>query len=219
MNNIIYISSSLERLEKKEERNISIYRDISLNNQVVDNERLYIPLTPAVYGWLRKQMDKAHMAYKADKLPADNWNSLRNKFYPLHDWAITTYGRKAIEKAISIPQKNPFNGQLQERHSEHNYPAIGEYSHAHPVTPAALAQVDAIKDKAINLGWQENALYQNRGHFSFPYGQDYGLICFIDKGSYLGEVTRQSIEIIGTSSKTLNFYNRDVEQPWVKKIG
>ncbi len=221
MNNIIYISSSLDKKEKKEERNIGIYRDKSLNNQLVIDNKVYILLTPAVYGWLRKQMDKAHLAYQAGRLMANHWNALRQRFYPLHDWAIETYGRQAIAEAVSLPQKNPFviaaseaASSTNEPATAHRYPLVGEYSHAHPVTPAAVAQVDAIRNKAIVLGWTEKGLYQNRGNFSFPYGQDYGLVCFLDKDKHIGNITRQYIELIGLPphENRLKFYNQDVDQ-------
>jgi hypothetical protein len=168
-------------------------------------------------------MDKAHMAYQAGKLAEDHWNTLRERFYPLHDWAIEIYGKEAIVEAISRPQQNPFLAKAvsstNEPATEHRYPLVGEYSHLRPVGPAALAQVDAIRDEAIAFGWTEKGLYQNRGNFTFPYGQDYGLICFLDKGNRIGNVTRQYIEIIGLPphENRLRFYNHDVEQPWVKK--
>ncbi len=65
-------------------------------------------------------------------------------------------------------------------------------------------------------GWREARLYQNRGRFRFPCGEDYGLVCFVDGDFALGEVTRQSIEIVGPPpwETILHFYNPDVEQPW-----
>ena len=62
-------------------------------------------------------------------------------------------------------------------------------------------------------------LYQNRGRFRFPCGRDDGLVCFLEDDQRIGEVTRQSIEIIGPPPKEnrLRFYNPDVDQPWLKK--
>ncbi len=82
----------------------------------------------------------------------------------------------------------------------------------------AIAKVDAIRDKALSLGWAKEGLYQTQGIFRFPCGQDYGLVCFLEKGESIGKVTRQYIEIIRPSGVCQRFYNRDVAQPWIKKV-
>ena len=81
-----------------------------------------------------------------------------------------------------------------------------------------MPKVDAIRDQARSLGWSEAQLYQNRGRFRFPCGQDYGLVCFLEGDKRIGKVTRQSIEIIGPppQERCLRFYNPDVNQPWLK---
>jgi len=79
-----------------------------------------------------------------------------------------------------------------------------------------VAKVDAIRDRALALGWSERGLYQNRGQFRFPYGEDYGLVCFIGEEQRIGEVTKQYIEIVSPLPREnrLRFYNPDVPQPW-----
>ena len=81
-----------------------------------------------------------------------------------------------------------------------------------------MPKVDAIRDQALSLGWSESQLYQNRSRFRFPCGQDYGLVCFLEDDKRIGEVTRQSIEIIGPppQENRLRFYNPDIDQPWLK---
>jgi len=89
------------------------------------------------------------------------------------------------------------------------------------VTSRAVAKVDVICDEAMACGWSEARLYQNQRRFRFPYGQDYGLICFVDEGREIGGVTKQSIEIIHGANtphlSTPRFHNSDVPQPWLKK--
>ena len=43
-------------------------------------------------------------------------------------------------------------------------------------------------------------------------------MCFLDERKRIGEVTRQSIEIVGPSAKEYRsrFFNPDVDQPWIK---
>ena len=226
MNNIIYISSNLEKKEKKEE----VYRGIdgqnNVINQIVDNGKVYIPLTLPVYAWLRQQMDKAHMAYKSGRLAEDSWGKLRERFYPVHDWAVGTYGQDAIGEAIKAPQANPFVAAVNtiqadtwSQDSGHCYPTDTDCLHSHIVSVGAMAMVNAIQTKAIASGWAEKRLYQNRGKFKFPYGNDYGLICFLNEGQRIGEITSQSIEIISLPpwNNRLRFYNQDAELPWMKK--
>ena len=82
-----------------------------------------------------------------------------------------------------------------------------------------MPKIDAIRDQALALGWRESQLYQNPGRFRFPCGRDDGLVCFLEDDQRIGEVTRQSIEILGPPPQEtrLRFYNPDVDQPWLKK--
>jgi hypothetical protein len=76
----------------------------------------------------------------------------------------------------------------------------------------ARGLVDQIRDQALALGWSIDNLYFCGGYERHPIGPRYGLVC---------EVTRQSIEMIGPPPLEVRnrFYNRDVEQPWVKVVG
>jgi hypothetical protein len=96
------------------------------------------------------------------------------------------------------------------------FPEDGNQPFTERVSPWAVAKVDAIRDQALALGWSRRRLYQNRGQFRFPCGDEYGLVCFIGETQHIGEVTRQYIEIIGPPLREnrLRFYNPDVPQPW-----
>ena len=98
------------------------------------------------------------------------------------------------------------------------FPEDGDWQFTQPVRSSTVPKVDAIRDQALSLGWSEAQLYRNRGRFRFPYGRDYGLVCFLEEDKRIGEVTRQSIEIIGPppQENRLYFYNPDVDQPWLK---
>lgn len=81
--------------------------------------------------------------------------------------------------------------------------------------------MDATRDHALALGWTEARLYQNRGHFRFPCGGEYGLVCFVGEDKQVGEVTTQYIEILVGSpprESRLRFYNLDVDQPWLSRV-
>ena len=101
------------------------------------------------------------------------------------------------------------------------FPKDGELPFAEKVLPSAVAKVDAIRDQALALGWNEAQLYQTRGRFRFPFGSDYGLVCFIGYDKRVGEVTKQHIEIVVGSpprESRLRFYNPDVDQPWLSRV-
>jgi hypothetical protein len=88
------------------------------------------------------------------------------------------------------------------------YPKNGDLRFTQPVQKSTLDKVDSIRDRALSLGWNEARLYQNRGQFRFPYGENDGLVCFIFelvetvhenvivRKRSIGEVTRQHIEIV-----------------------
>jgi hypothetical protein len=115
-----------------------------------------------------------------------------------------------------LPVK-PIPRELPPTVDQYLFPKDGDYRFTVKVPPAAVAKVDTIRDQALALGWAEARLYQNRGQFRFPCGDDYGLVCFIGEAHRIGELTTQYIEIIGPSplENCLRFYNPDVAQPWI----
>lgn len=92
------------------------------------------------------------------------------------------------------------------------FPDNGNYTFTEKVLPCAVAKVDAICDQALALGWTKARLYQNRGRLRFPFGGDYGLVCFISGDKRIGEVATQHIEILVGSpprESRMRFYNAD----------
>ena len=85
----------------------------------------------------------------------------------------------------------------------HFYPAGDDSAlrYYHPVAPSDVEQVDAIREHALTLGWTEPMLYQNRGCLTFPYGPDYGLVCFLGGGKVIGEITAETITIRAAHSE------------------
>ena len=69
--------------------------------------------------------------------------------------------------------------------------------------------MDAIRDVALARGWTESGLYRNRSDLRFPYGPDYGLVCFLDGDAVVGEVTRESIEILRSRGARTRLRNPD----------
>ena len=181
-------------------------------------------------------MDLAKKRVGSGRLSAQAFDMLRTRFNEIHAWAIEHFGDEALRAAVQSldpktyapPRIDAFDGRSDRvRPPVKETPAVppylfpedGDWRFIQRVRSSAVPQVDAIRDQALSLGWSEARLYQNRGRFRFPCGEDYGLVCFLDERKRIGEVTRQSIEIVGPppNENRLRFYNPDVDQPWIKK--
>ncbi len=78
--------------------------------------------------------------------------------------------------------------------------------------------VDAICDQALSLGWKRERLYAiGNGQFD----PQRGLVCLLNPGDRIGEVTARSIEVIHPPPEEVRhrFYNPDVDQPWIIRTG
>ncbi len=229
----LYVATNLESWETLTPKYYA--RDVSVD------DTCFRRLDPEYYAWLRHKMALARKAADSGRISSSAFDKLRTRFDDIHTWAVNRLGddalRSAIQsldpKAYSPPVLETFDQGIQcpfkhvvpeERplpDTRFLYPKDGEWQFTQEVSSQAMAKVDAIRDQALSIGWSEARLYQNRGCLRFPYGQDYGLVCFLDGNVRIGEVSRQSIEIILTTSQMnrLRFYNPDVDQPWLRKIG
>ena len=73
------------------------------------------------------------------------------------------------------------------------------------VSDEALMMVNAIREKAVSLGWSYSELFQNVG---IAY-RDWGLVCFLSGDDRIGKVAEDFIEIIHDRGCTC-FYRKDV---------
>ena len=190
-------------------------------------------LDPEYYAWLRSRMVLAQKRYQAGRLPQRQYDELRTRFNGVHAWAVERFGEPVLLEAVRSfnPRgyqpptvKEPDEPDLSDAGQSspppvHLYPAQGAWQFTEPVSAEAVGKVDAIRDRALALGWSEAQLYQNRGRYSFPCGQDYGLICFLHGDDQVGEITRQFIEIINARGSRLRFHNPNVDQPWLRHVG
>jgi hypothetical protein len=189
-------------------------------------------LDPEYYAWLRSRMVVAQKRCQAGRLPARQYEELRARFNAVHAWAVGRFGEEALLAAVRAldprAYRPPTVKDVEEADSPdvveaappaHLYPVQGDWRFMEPVSLEAVAKVDAIRDRALALGWSEAQLYQTRGRYSFPCGQDYGLVCFLRGDDQVAEITCQSIEIINARGTRLRFYNLDVDQPWLRHVG
>lgn len=208
----------------------------------------YRQLDANYYAWLRDKMTQVRNAHKSGKMKPELYDELRERFNIIHSWAVIHIGEQVLLDAVKSfntgrytpPSESTFktyrmrepipgmpsageNLVLSEfpmsKTSEYLFPQGDDWSHSVRITQDAQERVAAICDEALKLGWTEAGLYQNRGRYPFPYGQEYGLICFLSSGRTIGEISAQSIEIIGNHPKgeRNRFYNPHMVQPWITR--
>lgn len=82
----------------------------------------------------------------------------------------------------------------------------GEWRYQESVPLMDYLKVNDIRDAALALGWTDAMLFQTSGHYQFPCGQDYGLVCFL-RGRTIGTVDAEYIELRPeTTGQSLRFY-------------
>ena len=229
----LYAATNLDSWETDKPRHFA--RDVGIDGVC------YRRLDPEYYAWLRHKMALAKKALESGRLDPAAFDGLRTRFNAIHAWAVERFGEDELLAAVrSLDPKtypplsidpaaqscpvsaapiSPVACPSAPTVERYLYPKDGEWRFTEKVPQSAVDKVDAIRDQALTLGWSEARLYQNRGRFRFPCGEDYGLVCFVDANERIGEVTRQYIEIIGPPPREnrLRFHNPDVDQPWLKR--
>jgi len=177
------------------------------------NDTAYRRLDPEYYAWLRSRMNLAKLAAGAGRLSPESFDELREKFNAMHEWAVARFGEDSLREAVrnldarnyAPPVAEPDKPVRPVRAAEH-------------IASDAVAMVDAIRDRALSLGWTEQSLYGTGGVTRALLGRACGLANLLKTTDRIGEVTRQSIEIILANGVRQRFYNPDVEQPWVRRV-
>jgi len=112
------------------------------------------------------------------------------------------------DNAVQIPSSG--NRKTPEVDVEYRYPEEEdpELRFLQHVRSSAIQKVRAIEGQAITAGWSHAKLYQNRGCFRFPHGQDYGAVCFIGEYQSFGAVTERSLEVVYPDGHSLYIRRR-----------
>jgi hypothetical protein len=182
------------------------------------NDTAYRRLDPEYYAWLRSRMVLAKKAATSGQIDAAAFEELRVRFNAVHEWAVQHFGDEKLLTALRALRAGSYNPPVAEDEGSHGpLPRAAKSADDHS-SPEVIAMVDAIVENAMALAWSRDRLYSTgKGMFD----PKRGLICYLKPGDRIGEVTPQSIEIIHPppSAAHHRFYNPDVEQPWIKKIG
>ena len=74
---------------------------------VIHEGTVYRRLDALFYAWLRRRMERAKKAHDAGKLNRQTWETLRERFNAIHEWALSHIGEKALVDAIaSLDEKS-----------------------------------------------------------------------------------------------------------------
>ena len=176
--------------------------------EVTVGGKVYRRIDPEYYAWLRSKIELAKK-----KVAGRTYQVLRSRFLEIHKQAVNQFGVDTLKVAtqnFDTRKYNPPGKQTSQYIENYEFPTGDhpEFKFTQKVRHHALNEVDRIKATALNAGWTEAELYQNRGRFRFPCGQDYGIVCSIDPGQRLGQITPEKIELICRGGHSLFFYRR-----------
>ena len=196
------------------DRSEAFTRDFQIDDTV------YRRLDPEYFAWLRAKMVAAKEAAVAGRIPLAAFNDLRLRFNAIQQWAIERFGEPALLEAVRwIPDYyEPPMPEPWER-SAHSPSTESETRLPDGISAHAIEMVDAIRDRALSLGWTHDSLYHVPEHRRAAFFLGGGLVCYLREGWRIGEITRQAIELIGPQPHGVRhrFYNPDVEQPWIRR--
>ncbi len=184
------------------------------------NDTVYRRLDPDYYAWLRSRMLLAKTAAGAGQISIEAFDDLRQRFKGIHSWAIEHLGEEALLAAVRSVDVRQYSPPIPEPEQSRNAiaPAFIDRNSV-TVSADSVALVDEIRERAIALGWTQDSLYRVDGSMRFPLGREYGLVSYLKPGDRIGEVTPHSIEIILPNNVRQRFYNPNVDQPWIRRVG
>ena len=186
------------------------------------NDTVYRRLDPEYYIWLRSRMVAAKRAASIGHLDAAAFEDLRVRFNAVHAWAVEHFSEAHLLAAVRTFRACDYKPPLPEEFDRtmRAEPIPSKPSPEAERIARAKQLVDEIRDQALALGWTMESLYFCEGYERRPIGRRYGLVCYIGQQDRIGEVSRQSIELIGPPPMETRsrFYNPDVDQPWIKRV-
>ena len=181
---------------------------------------MYRRLDPEYFAWLRARMFTVKRAADAGNVPLAAFDEMRGRFNAIQTLAIDLFGEAALVAAVGSFDPEGYRPPLPEPDESPRAvePAPARRDPEAERMARARELVDEIRERALAVGWTMDSLYLWDGYERRPFAGKYGLVCYVGSEDRIGEVARESIEIIGPPpvESRNRFYNSDVEQPWVK---
>jgi len=208
---------------------IIISDDRASQDVVTVNAKQYRRLTPEYWAWFNHKYHLMEQALTHKKITEATFTEILDRISKLYNMACAAFGKdalrnaeqttdvKLIDEIIRKDTKPAATGNqtpslVFERGNEKKCASRPDSS---PTASPAENKVAAIRDRALALGWTPEQLFRTDG---IAY-RDWGFVKFIGADDEIGEVTRQSIEIVNRKNgKATRFYNNDVDQPWCKHV-
>jgi hypothetical protein len=135
-------------------------------------------------GWVEVQLADGNLSQTDVRYITDAYNRC---FVPM---TYTDFEKHVFELA-----SNDKNQNADDILPDLNFPLTGNWKFSENVDLLDYLKVWEIKDAAMASGWSYADLFQNRGEYPMPCGQDYGLVCFVH-GRIIGDITADEIELI-----------------------
>jgi hypothetical protein len=188
----------------------------AFSRDVQVNDTAYRRLDPEYFAWLRSRLALAKESASLGRIDPAGFEELRGRFTQIEAWALDHFGPQAVLSAIRGMEPRTYAPPRAESDNRSAEPPAREDEKI----KRGIRLVDAIRDRALELGWSLERLYRHEGFRRRPFAADYGLVCYLGMQDRIGEVTRESIEIIGPPPREtrLCFYNPDVDQPWIRRV-
>jgi len=175
----------------------------------------YRQLDTEFYTWLRYKMGQVKKLNDHSRVSDEDYNEIKDEYSRIRSFAKDHFGANRLITAWKIFDPENYippgfdeeflDESASNPPSPYLIPEDGSFPFTHPVAPEDISKVDTIKDEAQALGWMDMQLYQNRGRFAFPCGQDYGLVCFLAGEKRIGEVTKDYIEILSSKARGIKY--------------
>ena len=201
----LFVSTSLDTWTTDQPQMFA--RDVQIDDMA------YRRLDPEYYAWLRSRMHLVKLAAGAGRLSQDAFDELREKFNAVHEWAVAQFGEEALREAVRNLDTRSYAPPVAEPDKQ-----VRPARAAGNIAAEAVALVDAIRDRALALGWTEDLLGAATGSAYEPLSRRCVLAHLLRPSDQIGEITPQFIEIVTASGVRQRFYNPDVEQPWIRTL-
>lgn len=206
---------------------ITISDSRASDDSVILNAKQYYRLTPKYWAWFNHKYHLMEQALTRKKITEADFTEILDRISKLYNLAFAAFGKDALrnaEQTTDVKLIDEFVRQdMKPASSVNQTPSLvfergnekkcASRPDSSPAASRAENKVAAIRALALALGWTPEQLFRTDG---IAY-RDWGLVKFIGADDEIGEVTRESIEIVNRKNgKATRFYNNDVDQPWCR---